>query len=226
MYHSRNRLINKSVGVLLLQLISSLLLCQCQTYHLSNGEKYRNWFPVKDEYIVNDSLLFSNNSNYLETLSEDTTRHLFFIQSQPIIQFIDSINKNLLLIFYYPNCSGSIKELEIAKFAELHKINYLLISDTYSPNRMSQLYEESNLVNQNLYILPTITNDKVLIKKLTFIKEICPELYNTHKDNLIFTSLLIISPNETCKINPIYGKGFAVKDSLIDWLKLQYNIQN
>lgn len=216
------------LGVILLQVISILLFYKCTTYNLSNNSKYRNWFPVKDEHIVSDSSITKHSLNYSEIDTIDSDQKLFYINPDQIRQIIDSTNQSLLIIFYYPNCSGSVKEIEIAKFVEKHNIPHLLVSDTYSPQKMKQLYDNFNLKQRNLYIIPTRSKktSKTLQKKLNFIRELCPELYTVYRDDLIFTTLLIVSKNDAAKVNPLAGKGFAVKESLMNWIKLQYELSN
>ncbi|WP_294672657.1 hypothetical protein [uncultured Fluviicola sp.] len=150
-----------------------------------------------------------------------------FILPENIHQIVEKTQQDLLLIFNFPNCSGADKEVEIAKFAEENKIPYLLISDTYSPQRMKDLYHKHDLKNRNYYILPTKKKkDKFLLKKRSeFMKEVSPDNYAIYKDDLIFASLMKVSANKTVKVNPIIVGGYRYKEFLIDWIRTEYGIK-
>lgn len=157
----------------------------------------------------------------------DTSGVVQFLFPENVRQIIGETKQDLLLIFSFPNCSGADKEFEIAKFAEENNILYLLISDTYTPLRMKELYRRHDLKNRNCYILPTKTkeNQVILMKRLEFMKDISPENYAIYKDELIFATLMKVSADKTTRLNPIIVGGYRYKAFLIDWMKKEYGIK-
>ena len=126
----------------------------------------------------------------------------------------------MLLIFYFPNCQQADGDVKLAKFAEENNIPYLLISDTYSPNRMKELYLKYDLKNNNQYVIPTIDKKQksVLKKRLEFMKVISQEGYLEYKDGLIFGTVVKVSNDGVTKVNPIITGGSRKVEFLIDWI--------
>jgi len=217
---------HKVIGVVLPQLFLGLLLYSCATYHLSNGEKFRNWFPVNDEYVIDQSELEKNKFDITLFTNPDSSGRKQYIFPTDLYRIADSVHKDLLVIFYFPNCGAADKEVEIAKFAEDNNIPVILISDTYSPVRMLDLYKKHNLRNKNQYIIPTVDKheDLNLKKKLQFIKDVKPQLHETLKDDLIFASLMIVSRDGNAEVNPLSTNGFGTKPFLINWIKEKYRL--
>lgn len=200
----------------------------CVTYNLSSGKKYRNYFPVKDIHIVSSKELDSCEFSMARFISPDTTGAVQFIFPENVQQIVRETKQDLLLIIFFPNCSGAYKEVELAKYAEDNKIPYLLISDTYSPARMKDLYRKHNLKNRNLYILPTIKKENkfILRKRCEFLKKVCPDNYAIYNDELIFGTLFKIAPDNKSLVNPISVGGFKQKAFLIEWINDEYKIQS
>ena len=157
----------------------------------------------------------------------DSIGRVQFVFAENVFEIVDSLENDLLLIFYFPNCSGADKEVEIAKFAEDSGIPVILISDTYSPARMEELYEKYTLINRNQYIIPTTNkkDDIILKKHVDFIKALSPEYYGQLKDDLIFTTVLRVKKNHEIVANPVLHGGFRTKDYLINWIKQEFNIK-
>lgn len=213
----------KSIGPIIrgIILLFFLFLTSCETYYLSNNKKYRNYFPIEDNHLVLPTELDKNRFDLARFLDPDSSETVQFIQKKDIDQIIESRGADVLLLFYYPDCGAAGKEVEIAKFAEENNIPYLLISNTYSPRRMKDLYLIHGLKNRNQYILPTTisTSKMILRKSKDFITELCPACYEKHKDDLIFANALIVSKENGVKVNPLEGEGTSSKDFLINWVK-------
>ncbi|MNK09847.1 hypothetical protein D3C87_278290 [compost metagenome] len=216
-----------TLGVILSQVFVVSICSNCTTFNLSNGKKYRNYSPVKDIHVVSSIELDSCKFNLERFLNPDTSGVVQFLFPENIQQIVNKTQQDLLLIFNFPNCSGADKEFELAKFAEVNNIPYLLISDTYSPRRMKELYRRHDLKNRNYYILPTKTKkDKfILRKRLEFIKDVSPDNYAIYKDELIFTTLMKVSTDKTSQVNPIIVGGYRYKEFLIEWIRKEYGIE-
>jgi hypothetical protein len=217
-----------SLGVILSVSFVLTISSGCITFNLSTGKKYRNFSPVKDVHVVSSKELDSCKFNMELFVNPDTSGVVQFIFPENIQQIVGKTQQDLLLIFNFPNCSGADKEFEIAKFAEENNIPYLLISDTYSPHRLKELYRRHSLKNKNLYILPTRTRkDKFILKKrLEFLKDVTPDNYAIYKDGLIFTTLVKASTDKTSQVNPIIVGGYRYKEFLIEWIRKEYGIKN
>ena len=215
----------KLLGWVLLQLVA---LSSCYTtYHLSSGEKYRNFFPVKDVHIVSEEELEKNEFRLDAYFHPDTAGIVQYIYPKNITELADSLDKDLLLIFYYPNCSAAVKEVELAKFAEDHNIPYLLISDCYYPKEMMSMSLKFELKNRNQYIIPTINKKEVIArnKRIEFIRKLSPEYYDKMKDDLIFSTVMKVGVSKSLIANPILVGGTRNKGFLIDWIKQEFNIK-
>nr|WP_294859009.1 hypothetical protein [uncultured Fluviicola sp.] len=217
-----------TLGVILSQAFVLSLCSGCVTYNLSSGKKYHNYFPVKDVHVVSSVELDSCKFDMERFLNPDTTGVVQFILPENIQQIVSNRQQDLLLIFNFPNCSGADKEYEIAEFAEKNNIPYLLISDTYSPRRIKELHSRHELRNKNYYILPTRTKKDrfVLRKRREFIKDVSPDNYTIYKDELIFATLVKVSPDKTTRVNPMIVGGYRYKEFLIEWMKVEYGIKN
>lgn len=227
MFQLKNNYISHTKhGVLLLHVFALLILSSCKVYNLSNEKKYRNWFPVDDEYIVDKNELNEKSFDISQFLNTDTSQTTQFIFPEDLKKIRDSLDKDLLVVFYFPNCSGADKDVDIAKFSGDNNIPVILISDTYSPKRMLELNTKYQLANKNQYIIPTIDKKQrfLLQKKVNFIKLLSPDLYLRHRDDLIFTTLLIMSKDGKCEVNPLLGNGFTNKEILINWIKEKYRL--
>ena len=211
------------LGVVLSQVILLFLTYSCETYHLANGKKYRNLFPVKDEHYISDSFLNENRFDLKFFLEPDTNGIVQLIFPEDIDKILNEIDE-VLLIFYYPNCRGADSIFKVTKFAEEQGIPYILISDIYSPKRMKELNIKHNLKNNNLYIIPTLEkSDKIKLKKrLNFIKELCPNCYTKYMDELAFLSQVIIKKNKDTEVYPVLIDGYVQKETPIEWIKEKY----
>jgi len=213
----------KLLGWVLLQLVA---LSSCYaTYHLSSGEKYRNFFPVKDVHIVSEEELENNKFQLEAYFHPDTAGIVQYIYPKNIAELADSLDMDILLIFYYPNCSAVKKEFEIAQFAQENNIPFLMISEIYSPRRMKELYLKYGIDNKNQYIIPSLNRKGryVLRKRVIFIQEVCPSCYDEKKDELIFVTLLKVSKNGIAVNDPTrsYGK----TEFYTNWIKQQYGLK-
>lgn len=217
-----------TLGMILSQVFVISICSSCITLNLSNGKKYRNYFPVKDTHIVSSKELDSCKFSMERFKNPDTSGVVQFLFPENVRQIVKETQQDLLLIFNFPNCNGADKEFEIAKFAEKNNIPYLLISDTYSPLRLKELYRRHDLKNRNCYILPTKTKkDKfILRKRLEFMKNVSPENYAIYKDELIFATLVKVSTDKTSQVNPIIVGGYRYKEFLIEWIREEYGIKN
>lgn len=217
----------KILGAFLLQVSVFLLCSACVTYELSGDRKYRNYFPVKDNHLFSSEELVKNRFVMDLYHNPDTAGVVQFVFPEDINQIVAKNDRDLLLIFYFPNCSGAGSDVEIARFAEENNISYLLISDTYSPRRMKELYSKFDLKNKNQYIIPTTDRKKkpTLKKRLEFMKEVSPESYIQLKNGLIFATVMHVSTNGSVNVNPIVIGGFRQHDFLIDWISGEFGIR-
>jgi len=223
---NHRKLKNKLPGVILFPAVALVLLSSCfKTYHLSNGEKYRNFRPVKDVYIVTEKELDEHKFDYGSFENPDTINTVVqFVTPADIVQISDSIKRDLLVIFYYPNCKNINLELAMARFAEKNEIPYILISDTYSPERTQLWFANSGLKNQNHYVIPSINkkNRLVLCKKRDFIKSCSPECYDLLKDELIHSTLFRFSKEKNSSTEPMGGYGRV--EFYTDWIKQEFEL--
>ena len=217
---------NKLPGSILFQVVVLALLSSCfQTYHFTNGEKYRNFFPVKDVYMVSESELEEHKFDLDNYLNPDTVGIIQYVFPENIMEIVDSIDRDFLVIFYYPNCHAVKNEFEIAQFAKENSIPFIMISDIYSPGRMKELYREYGLENKNQYIIPSMNRKGrfVLKKRLEFIKRICPSCYDKQKDELIFATLLKVAINGNLTTEPMGGYG--KEEFYTDWIKQEFDLK-
>lgn len=210
----------------LFHLLFMAIFSGCVTYHFADHENYRNFFPVKDKHEVSSADLDLHKFNNTLFSHPDTNGTIQYVLSKDVRSLLQTTDSNLLVILYFPNCSSAEGKLEIAEFAQQNGLPYLLISDTYSPARMQDLYYRHHLKNRNLYILPTLAGgDNILFnKRLSFIRELSPELYTTYRDELIFVTALIVSKSRPAQLYPFDKYGFQTPESIIGWLKEQYRI--
>lgn len=199
----------------------TLIFTSCTTYHFNNGDKFRNFFPVKDEYIVTSEELENYKFDISNFKTVDKKYLTQFIFPGNVKDILKTVDRDLFVIFYFPNCSGAGIYVDVAKFAEDRKIPFLLISNTYSPKRMTELYTTQNLENNNLYIIPTVTkqNNKLLRKQLNFLHELDPAFYSKYGEELIFPQLFVISKDGQMTAKP-------KQITNIDWIKEIYRIED
>jgi hypothetical protein len=222
-----NKISSMIIGVVP-QLFIVILLSGCVTYNLTNNKKFRKLSPIKDEATISSEEFEKYRFNIKLYHKPDTNKLVQYISTENINQIVDEISFDLLIIFYYPNCSEPDKYIEISKFAENHDIPYILISEINSPTRMKELYVKHELNNKNQYIIPTINNEEDVLskKRLEFIKELCPECFIKQKDELIFSSVMIMSKNKNARVNPVLIGGYRKQSFLINWIKEEYGIMN
>lgn len=210
------------------QLLIFILLSGCVTYNLPNNKKFRNFSPVKDEFTA-DKKYFSDNRFDIKYFKEpDTNMKIQFILPEDILNILDMLEDDLLILFYYPNCSGADSLFKIPKYAEKHNIHYILISEIYSPERMKQLNIKYDLKNKNQYIIPTLEGGEKLIlkKRINFIKELCPSCYSEYLDGLAFFSQVKIANHKNTEVYPVMINGYVQKESPIEWIKEKYEIDH
>ncbi|WP_107038733.1 hypothetical protein [Brumimicrobium mesophilum] len=136
--------------------LAFILFSSCVTYNLSDGDKFRDFTPKKDENTFTTAELEKNAFDLKLFLNPDTNKRVQFLFAEDIHLILDNIEKDLLIVFYNPDCSSpSTKEFKIIKFAESQEIPYLLVSATYSPQRMKETNIKNNLENKNQYIIPS-----------------------------------------------------------------------
>jgi hypothetical protein len=217
----------KLPGVILFQAVALVLLSSCfKTYYLSNGEKYRNFLPVKDVHIVTEKELNQHKFDYGSFENPDTVKSVVqFITPADIVQISDSIKRDLLVIFYYPNCKNINLELAMAEFAEKNNIPYILVSAVYSPERTRAWFANSGLKNQNHYVIPSLNrkNRLILCKKKDFIKSCSPECYDLVKDELIHTTLFRFSKEKHGSTEP--NGGYGKEEFYTDWIKQEFDLK-
>lgn len=216
------------VGGKIPQLFIFIFFSGCVTYNLSNNIKIRNLFPVKDEFTV-DKNYYSENCFDIKSFTEpDTIMKVQFILPEDIHNILQELDSNLLILFYYPNCSGADSLFKVPKYAEKHNIPYILISEIYSPERMKQLNIKYDLKNKNQYIIPTLEGGEQLIlkKRINFIKELCSSCYEEYLDELAFFSQVKIANNNYTEVYPIMINGYVQKESPIEWIKEKYKIKH
>lgn len=210
------------------QLLIFILLSGCVTYNFPYNRKFRDFTPVKDEFTA-DKKYFSDNRFDIKYFKEpDTNMKIQFILPEDILNILDMLEDDLLILFYYPNCSGADSLFKIPKYAEKHNIPYILISEIYSPERMKQLNIKYDLKNKNQYIIPTLEGGEKLIlkKRINFIKELCPSCYSEYLDRLAFFSQVKITNHKNTEVYPIMINGYVQKESPIEWIKEKYEIDH
>ncbi|MGM0478399.1 MAG: hypothetical protein ACQERC_04175 [Bacteroidota bacterium] len=206
-----------------------ILICStgCVTYNLSDNIKIRNFSPVKDEYIVTKKDYAKNQFDIRYFKEPDTNMLVQFVLPEDIHNITESIEEDLLIVFYYPNCSGADSAFKVPKFAEKHDIPYILISGIYSPQRMKALNIKHDLENKNQYIIPTFDNgEKIMLKKrIRFIEELCPGCYSEYLDGLALFSQVKIGDPKNTEVYPKMIDGYIQSESPIEWIKEKYEIE-
>lgn len=216
-----------TVGRKFPQLFIVILLSGCVTYNLPNNKKIRNFSPVKDEFTVDKNYFSENRFDINDFIQPDSIMKIQFILPEDIQHILQELEDDLLILFYYPNCSGADSLFKVPKFAEKHNIPYILISEIYSPERMRKLNMKYDLKNKNQYIIPTLDGEEQLIlkKRINFIKELCPSCYSEYLDGLAFISQVKIANNNKTEVYPIVIDGYIQKESPIEWIEQKYNIE-
>jgi len=185
----------KIIGVVILQILFLALMIGCNTYKLSDNTKFREYLPSEDKYIISKSEFENHKFDIEKFLKPDSIGSIQFIQPKDINTIIDSLESDLIVLLFHPECSGALMDMELVKNIERLKRPFILVSFLYSPERMSELYSEYNLDNKNQYIIPSNKKESNLFldKILNFTAEICNDCYIKYKDDLIFTDIIYVS---------------------------------
>jgi hypothetical protein len=193
----------------------------CKTYNLSDNTKFREYLPSEDKYIVSKSDFENHKFEIEKFLKPDSIGSIQYTKSKDINLLIDSLDSDLLVLFFHPSCSGARMDMELVKDIEKLEIPYILVSFLYRPEDMRRLYNEYNINNKNQYIIPSIKSESNLYldKILNFTKGICNNCYELYKDDLIFTKIIYVSSSGELDVFPKLVNGYVQQDRDIEWIK-------
>lgn len=218
--------LNLHVTGVFVSLLLIVGLTGCLTINLSSGEKYRIIKPVKDRIKINPENLDKNRFDLETYLHYDSIGSTQYVLPSDINEIVNSLEQDLLVYFFYPNCSGAYKVVQRIKEIEKLEIPFIVLSDIHSPRKMEELYSIYKLQNKNKYIIPWMegSSDITSIKMMNFIKELSPESYDQYGDELIFISLMKVSKSGPPQFYSVLKGGPGQPLNPLDWVKKMYEL--
>lgn len=192
--------------------LSAILLClltvSCHTFVLSNGKKFRQLAPVKDNTpgIQIDTTKFTRQafklSDYHDKNSHHNAKRIVVPTLGTDLTALVNTNDKYIVYFLDPRCPSSIPYVH--KLDSLSKTGYqiVIVSVRSDYGMIDRRLSKTNLSQYPYYTIEDEKYTNILLrKKIEFIKELCSSCYQQYKDDLTFADYLLI---ENGKVMVIY----------------------
>ena len=175
-----------------------------------DGTTYREWNLAKDRRseLKADSIYLQKFDLEAATLSDTTSRNRTHMElSVTNLKQITAQNQITLFVNWYPACGPSIQDNihpTIKMLSQLKKdgmkfnsgnVGLVLASVSYDFNYINNYFNKWKFPFQS-YIIPSPSYpEKLLLKEIFFIRELCPECYTAEKDDIEKYFLFAIDKN-------------------------------
>lgn len=175
----------------------------------ADGTTNRYWLLAKDGHKQPEAAnIYLRKFNVMASTSHDTATHRTHMElTVSDLKQIAVQNQTTILIRWYPHCGPSIQSEFDPTMRMLHQlrregvefnkgnVGLAFASVSYDPVLIDHYFKLWKIPFQS-YIIPSpIYPEKVILKKIFFNRELCPECYGTEKDDIEKYFLFAIDKN-------------------------------
>ncbi len=191
--------IMKTAGYLSFLLLLTMYGC-AYTFHDRSGHQFKMYNLANDRSVN----YLNNNTGEIKpfTVSNFSKNNADSIRFEyintPNIQPLRKTVDDFIFIFWYPGCPGERNILETVNKLDTLKIPVAILSLSYDLTRIKDIINQSTTVKPVIYIIPSerLHPFKIVVKKLTFIRDACSECYKEYQGELVNAKALIFKKNE------------------------------
>lgn len=134
----------------------------------------------------------SFDAKHFDNPSPSSTLRLEHVTAADISRLAEQTD-NLVLLFWAPYCPSTKKDIKLAEHLDSLNIPYILMSPSYHIKETLAWFKEAKIRNKTIYVMSsaeTSYSNKIVVKRLEFLKDICNECYQKHRDDLMFYSIV------------------------------------
>lgn len=188
----------KSLPIILI--ILSAILCQsCQTYVSGTGKKYRQFLPAKD--LTSSTGLDTSRFTKQPFNLSDYTNKVAYRNNKRIIVPLKGMDISALvnkkgryyLYFWNAGCRGTSDDIHNLDSISKNGGQVFIISMRSSYNVIDRILSTTAFSQYPYYIIEDKKySNKLLTRKIRFIKEICNSCYEQYRDDLAVADYILI----------------------------------
>ncbi|MBE2290758.1 MAG: hypothetical protein IAE95_14485 [Chitinophagaceae bacterium] len=190
---------NNKISPVFLALI--LLFCSsCQTYVTSSGKKHRQLFPATDKAAI--SAIDTGKYLLLPFSAADRSNRLTHKNGKRVVQMIrpsDVVHlaeskESYIIYLWDSKCPATQKKIHTLDSICGSGVNVIVASMRYSCEAMDVRLRNTNFSRHPLYIIaPETRSGRLLVRKVSFLKQCCPTCYDKYKDDLALADYLYLA---------------------------------
>ena len=195
----------KSLPIIFI-ILSAILFQSCQTYVSGNGKKYRQFLPAKDRTQSNglDTGRFTkqpfNLSDYTNKVAYKNNKRIIVPLKGGDISALVNTKGRYYLYFWNAGCGGTTDEIHKLDSISKHGGQVFIISMRSSYDVIDRILSTTAFSQYPYYTIEDKKySNKLLMRKIRFIKEACESCYEQYKDELAFADYILIE-NGTFKV--------------------------
>lgn len=197
----------------LLFFILTITIISCKTAYINSDDQVFKVFNPPKEYqegleLYRDRVQSFAIHNFLNP--DLNTQSIELVDGTSLIALSKKVD-SFVIIDWYPKCRSAAKYLSIAEHLDKQNVPVMLLSPTYHINEAKALLQNSSLKNKNIYIIQSEAGKRnnYFDKKIALIQSLAAELYQIHKDELLYYSAVVMKKDATPKVYINYNKFIA-----------------
>lgn len=183
-----------------------LLLTGCYTFYDRSGHKYKQFRLSSDHskyYFKNGGNSIKQSPSKMAFYTKDSlSTNPYRLLTPGLVESMAESSGNLLLLFWNPHCKSETDIFYAIKRLDSLKIPFILISLSYDTTAIASGLRSANLKERNVAIIPADIGfgNKMVLKKLLFIRDLCPQCYLEYQGELTSTRAMIYQPKEKSNV--------------------------